>query len=80
MGATIRMRAVFQSFVDGKWTDIDTVQLTPRGSDKPFSSGKQGYYGGDKLMLPSVKDGSNNEERSHQVGINVTEIEPKSKD
>lgn len=49
--------------VDGEVTQ--TISLTRRDEDNPFSSGKQGYNASEKIVI----DG-----RRHQAGINLVEI------
>lgn len=75
--AATAYRLMVQGFSDGQWRDIDNVPLTQRNSARPFSSGKVGYNGNDKLLLPSLKDGANGEMRQHQFTANIVEIEPK---
>lgn len=65
------IRLMVQQFANGAWRDVDQVPLTARGAERPFQSGKHGYNGNDKLMLPSVEDG---ELRQHQFTANIVEI------
>jgi hypothetical protein len=55
---------------------LGMVDATPRGKDKPFSSGSAGYYVNGKMTLPSVVDG---ESRAHQVSCSIVEIGTKGK-
>jgi hypothetical protein len=76
----MKARLLVQTFENGKWNDRDVVPLTERGSDRPFSSGKVGYNGNDKLMLPSNDAKANGEERQHQFTCNIIEIVGKTAD
>lgn len=62
---------------------LGMIDATPRGKERPFSSGSAGYYVNGKVSLPSVVDGQT---KSHQVSCNMVEIgtkgtfEPKQKE
>jgi hypothetical protein len=70
----IPVRLMVQAFSNGQWRDVDQVPLTARGPERPFSTGKLGYNGNDKLMLPSLADGADGELRQHQFTANIIEI------
>lgn len=67
-------RIMVQAFTDGSWKDVDQVPLTERGAARPFSTGKVGYNGNDKLMLPSLAADAGGELRQHQFTANIIEI------